>query len=91
MTQRFPERHHVPGDVVKKVENITSINPRSFKNVSFDLRKGEVLGIGGLVGAQRTELIEAIFGLRAITSGKIIINDKEAKLNHQRMQNTKLH
>lgn len=80
LTQRFPERHHVPGDVVMKVENITSINPRSFKNVSFDLRKGEVLGIGGLVGAQRTELIEAIFGLRAITSGKIIINDKEAKI-----------
>jgi len=80
LTQRFPDRHHVPGDVVLRVENITSINPRSFKDVTFDLRQGEVLGIGGLVGAQRTELIEAIFGLRGITTGKIIINDKEVKI-----------
>ena len=39
-------------------------SPSSFKDVSFELRKGEILGIGGLVGAQRTELVESIFGLR---------------------------
>jgi methyl-galactoside transport system ATP-binding protein len=42
--------------------------------VSFDLRVGEVLGIGGLVGAQRTELVESIFGLRPLASGEIVIN-----------------
>lgn len=80
LTQRFPESTHVPGDVVLRVEDITSVNPRSFKDISFDLRKGEVLGIGGLVGAQRTELVEAIFGLRAIKTGKFIMNGEEIKI-----------
>lgn len=81
LTNRFPERHNKPSDVVMRVEGITSPFPKSFKNVSFDLRKGEVLGVGGLVGAQRTELMEAIFGLRSVESGKIYINDKEVKIN----------
>ncbi|MHC1685445.1 MAG: sugar ABC transporter ATP-binding protein [Clostridiaceae bacterium] len=81
LTNRFPERHNKPSDVVMRVEGITSPFPKSFKNVSFDLRKGEVLGVGGLVGAQRTELMEAIFGLRSMESGKIYINDKEVKIN----------
>jgi methyl-galactoside transport system ATP-binding protein len=80
LTQRFPDRENVPGDVVLKVENLTSSMPNSFKNVSFELRKGEILGIGGLVGAQRTELIEALFGLRGVQSGKIFINNKEVKI-----------
>ena len=54
LTNLYPERHNVPGDVVFEVENFTSINPKSFRNVSFQLRKGEILGVGGLVGAQRT-------------------------------------
>lgn len=80
LTQRFPERSHVPGEVVLRVENLTSTNPRSFKNVSFDLRQGEVLGVGGLVGAQRTELVEAIFGLRAMSAGKFIMNGQEVRI-----------
>lgn len=80
LTNRFPERNNVPAEVVLKVDSLTSPFPNSFKNVSFDLRKGEILGIGGLVGAQRTELIEAIFGLRAIKSGKIILENKEIKI-----------
>lgn len=80
LTQRFPDRHNVPNGVVMKVENLTSIDPRSFKDVSFELRKGEILGVGGLVGAQRTELIEALFGLREIKSGTISINGKQVKI-----------
>ena len=71
MDHRFPERHNVPGDVVLRVKDLTSPLPKSFKNVSFELRRGEILGIGGLVGAQRTELVEAIFGMRAIARGSI--------------------
>jgi len=56
LTHRFPPRHNVPGETVLKVENLTSAEPNSFKNVSFELRKGEILGIGGLIGAKRTEL-----------------------------------
>ncbi|WP_163193055.1 sugar ABC transporter ATP-binding protein [Clostridium thermarum] len=77
MENRFPERRNVPGEFIMKVENLTSIYTKSFKNISFELRKGEILGIGGLVGAQRTELVEALFGLRAIKSGSIFINGRE--------------
>lgn len=77
MTSRFPKREATPGEVILRVENLTSANPASFRNVSFELRKGEILGIGGLVGSQRTELVESIFGLRPIASGKIFLNGKE--------------
>lgn len=80
LTQRFPPRSNVPGGSLLKVENFTSTNPKSFKDVSFELRKGEILGVGGLVGSQRTELIEAIFGLRALASGTMQINGKNVKI-----------
>ncbi len=76
-TQRFPEVVSAIGDVCLRVEHLSAINPRSFKDVSFELRKGEILGIGGLVGAQRTELVEAIFGIRGVAVGKIEINGKK--------------
>lgn len=80
LTQRFPARNNTPGEPVLRVEGLTSPFPKSFKNVSFELRKGEVLGIGGLVGAQRTELIEALFGLRSVSSGKIFVNGQQVKI-----------
>ncbi|HAH63351.1 MAG TPA: sugar ABC transporter ATP-binding protein, partial [Treponema sp.] len=49
-TQRFPKVEVTPGDVCLRVEHLTSANPFSFKDISFDLRKSEILGIGGLVG-----------------------------------------
>ncbi len=76
MSNRFPEKKHVPGDVKMEVRNLTSANPKSFKDVSFTLHKGEILGIGGLVGAQRTELVETIFGLRKKASGEVIVDGK---------------
>lgn len=82
MDERFPVCGDVRTDeVMLRVENFTSADPRSFKNVSFDLHRGEILGIGGLVGAQRTELIEAIFGLRRIASGELTVNGKTV-VNH---------
>ncbi|WP_282937415.1 sugar ABC transporter ATP-binding protein [Paenibacillus sp. RC67] len=79
LSQRFPERTSVPGDVLLKVEGLTSPVKKSFHSVSFELRKGEVLGLGGLVGAQRTELMEALFGLRAVSSGTIALYGKPVK------------
>lgn len=81
MNQRFPTKTNTPGEVFMRIKNYTSINNRSFNNISFDLRRGEILGIAGLVGAQRTELVESIFGIRALESGKINIDDKEVKIN----------
>lgn len=77
----YPPRENVPGDVVFKVEDFTSINPKSFRHVNFELRKGEILGVAGLVGAQRTELMEGLFGLRSHTAGKITYNGKELVIN----------
>ena len=81
MKNRFPTKPNHPGEVTMKVEDYTSIDPRSFQHVSFELHRGEVLGVGGLVGAQRTELIESIFGLRALQSGRLTVNGREVKIN----------
>ncbi|HPX33313.1 MAG TPA: sugar ABC transporter ATP-binding protein [Erysipelotrichaceae bacterium] len=81
LTNLYPKRENVPGEVVFEVENFTSINPHSFRNVSFNLRKGEILGVAGLVGAQRTELMEGLFGIRSHASGTIKYLGKEMKIN----------
>jgi methyl-galactoside transport system ATP-binding protein len=79
ITNRFPRVESVIGEVCLEVKNLTAANPRSFKNISFTLRKGEILGLGGLVGAQRTELVEAIFGIRAVAEGEIRVNGEPIK------------
>ena len=81
LTNLYPPRENVPGEVVFEVDDFTSINPRSFRNVSFQLRKGEILGVGGLVGAQRTDLMEGLFGIRSHTKGQIFYKGKEMHIN----------
>ena len=80
LSNLYPERENVPAEVVFEVKDFTSINPRSFRNVNFQLRKGEILGVGGLVGAQRTELMEGIFGIRSHSKGQILYKGKELKI-----------
>ncbi len=78
LDNRFPHKNYECGhEKIMEVKNMTSYNPHSFKDISFELRKGEILGIGGLVGAQRTELMESIFGLRAYKGDIIIHGDKK--------------
>lgn len=77
MNDRFPPKMHTPGEEYLRVENLTSTNPRSFKDVSFSVRRGEIFGIGGLVGSQRSELMEALFGLHGVAGGKVTIEGKE--------------
>ncbi len=80
LTNRFPAKEYQTSDeTILEVEHLTAADPRSFQDVSFQLHKGEILGLGGLVGAQRTELVEAIFGLRGIASGKMAINGQSYK------------
>lgn len=81
LSNLYPKRENVPSEVVFEVENFTSINSKSFRNVSFKLRKGEILGVGGLVGAQRTELMEGIFGTRSHTTGTVRYRGKELKIH----------
>lgn len=82
LTNVYPEKENTPGEVIMEVKNLCSIHEKSFQNVSFTLRKGEILGFGGLVGAQRTELMEGIFGIRGIASGEIFVHGKKVNIKH---------
>ena len=79
-----PLENHPSDEIMMKVEDFTSIHPRSFRHCSFELKKGEILGVAGLVGAQRTELMEGIFGLRAHTAGKVWIKGQEVAIKQPR-------
>jgi ABC-type multidrug transport system ATPase subunit len=70
------------GDVVLEVKNLTTKYKPKVENVSFTLHKGEILGIGGLVGSRRTELVEAIFGARTIESGELILDGEKLNIKH---------
>ncbi|MBO4218559.1 MAG: sugar ABC transporter ATP-binding protein [Erysipelotrichaceae bacterium] len=75
----YPPKVNTPGEVVFEVKDFCSIHEHSFQHCSFEAKDGEILGVAGLVGAQRTELMEAIMGLRGITSGEVYFKGK--KLN----------
>jgi ABC-type sugar transport system ATPase subunit len=78
----FQQPQHLakePGNEVLRVENYSS--PGKFSNVTFTLRAGEVLGFAGLVGAGRSEVAQAIFGLDPRATGKIFVHGKELPLN----------
>ena len=82
LTNVYPPRENKPGEVVMEVKDLCSIHEKSFQHINFTLRKGEILGFGGLVGAQRTELMEGIFGIRGVESGEIYINGQQVKIKH---------
>ncbi len=84
LTNIYPPKDRTPGEVVMEAKGISSIHEKSFQDVSFTLRKGEILGFGGLVGAQRTELMEGIFGIRNLSAGEIKIHGKEVKIKSPR-------
>lgn len=76
MSNRFPKKYNHPGEVILEVENLTEDDKFALKDVSFSLRKGEILGIAGLVGAKRTEIVEALFGMRKLQRGTIKLHNK---------------
>ena len=75
-----PKEDYRTDETVLKVEHLCSIHERSFQDCSFELKKGEILGFGGLVGAQRTEMMEAIFGMRHIASGTVEVLGKKVDI-----------
>lgn len=81
LSQRFPEVPECKGEVLLEIKNLSTTYPPKVKDVSFNVKKGEIFGIGGLVGARRTELVEAIFGARHIEQGQIILNGNEIHIH----------
>ncbi|MDR0841648.1 MAG: sugar ABC transporter ATP-binding protein [Christensenellaceae bacterium] len=78
VTAMYPKIDCEIGAPVLKVENLTS--GKLFRNISFELRRGEILGFAGLVGAGRTEVCETLFGLHPITGGHIYKNGVELRI-----------
>ncbi len=85
MKERFPKAVRKPGKVLFEVKNLTAHDPNNpnkivLKDVSFNVRSGEILGIAGLMGSGRTELVTTIFGEYAkISGGKMILDGKDIK------------
>ncbi|EIA1771859.1 galactose/methyl galactoside ABC transporter ATP-binding protein MglA [Vibrio vulnificus] len=79
LTHRFPEKTNIPKDVILQVENLTALNQPSIQDVSFELKAGEILGVAGLVGSRRTDIVETIFGVRERSEGHIRLHGREMK------------
>lgn len=87
MKKRFPVRNSKPGEKILEVKNlsVSAQNKMVIKNVSFDLKKGEILGIAGLMGSGRTELVTAIFGeYGKHVTGEIFLEEEPVKIRSAR-------
>ena len=76
----FPKPEIEIGEEILRVENLNRTG--FFKDVSFAVHKGEILGLTGLVGARRTEVVQTIFGVEKLASGKIFLEGKEIKVKN---------
>jgi ribose transport system ATP-binding protein len=80
LTDRFPERNSSVGKTMLEVKNATKNG--MFENVSFSVKSGEVVGVAGLMGAGRTEIMRALFGLDKLDSGEIWLDGKKAAIKN---------
>lgn len=76
ITDLFPKTEAARGEPAMVVEGLCGAR---FSNVSFEVREGEILGISGLMGSGRTELVRGIFGADPVTSGRVVVGDEEVK------------
>jgi rhamnose transport system ATP-binding protein len=79
IVQFFPKRDTVPGDEMFRVDGLSRTG--FFRDVSFNLRSGEILALTGLIGAGRTEVCEAIYGITGYDAGRIVLGNRE--LHHR--------
>jgi len=80
--ERYPQRDVTIGEEVLRVEGLT--HEKMFRDVNFSVRAGEVLGVSGLMGAGRTEIMQAIFGNLPIVDGKVFIEGKQVHIKNPR-------
>ena len=83
LTNQFPPKTNTPGEIALEVENLTA-QYSLLKDVSFNVRKGEIVGLAGLDGSGRTETLENIFGIATRHSGTIKLHGKEMKNRNAR-------
>ena len=76
LDNRFPPVDNTPGETILSVEHLSTKYEPHLQDISFDVKKGEIFGLYGLVGAGRTELLETIFGVRTRAAGRIYYNGK---------------
>lgn len=81
LDNRFPPVDNKPDDVVLQVSHLSTKYAPYLKDVSFEVREGEIFGLYGLVGAGRSELLETIFGVRTRASGRVYYNGKLMNFN----------
>lgn len=79
ITDFYPERKNKPGEVILEIKNFNQ--PGLFHNVDFNLRKGEILGVAGLMGSGRTEIMRAIFGVDKCESGDVVFKGQQLKIS----------
>lgn len=78
INQMFPKEHAEIGDIMLEIKNATRNG--KFKDASFNLRKGEILGFAGLMGAGRSEIMECLFGMEKFDSGEIYIDGQKVDI-----------
>jgi ribose transport system ATP-binding protein len=78
LNEMYPRKWGKPGDVVLQAESISTRD--GLKDISLSLRKGEILGVYGLLGSGRTKLANALFGASPVSSGRILVRGKETVL-----------
>ena len=81
ITEMFPKSNIPSSEVIFRADGLCG---GKFEDISFDVRKGEILGIAGLMGAGRTEIMRAIFGLDPLRSGKLYLHGKELRIRCSR-------
>lgn len=84
LNQRFPAVDNVPGDTVLTIKNLNTMYAPFLKDINLDIKRGEIFGLYGLVGAGRTELLQTLFGLRTIKSGELIYEGNVVSFNSAR-------
>ena len=75
LDNRFPPVDNQPGDTILSIQHLSTKFEPHLQDITFDVRKGEIFGLYGLVGAGRTELLETIFGIRTRAAGRIYFRD----------------
>ena len=84
LDNRFPPVDNVPGEPILKIQNLSTKFDPHLQDITFDVRRGEIFGLYGLVGAGRTELLETIFGIRTRAAGRVYFRDHLMNFNNAR-------